>query len=163
MASLFKQHTINFILDKHHFKKTSLHYIAMSYLMLKQCLKIKSPIVDINNWLNKVFSFFDSLNKELSSGFHLVNTFSDYFSFHSVNWKDSNILTTYCNRLENIYKDSLINQDIMLIISDTSIKNNIVTLVLYIHRDQEIIAKSVHYIINITSIEAKLFTIRYRN
>jgi len=51
----------------------------------------------------------------------------------------------------------------MLIISDTSIKNNIVTLVLYIHRDQEIIAKSVHYIINITSIEAKLFTIKYRN
>jgi len=50
----------------------------------------------------------------------------------------------------------------MLIISDTSIKNNIATLVSYIHRDQEIIAKSVHYIMSITSIEAKLFTIRYR-
>ena len=49
----------------------------------------------------------------------------------------------------------------MLIISDTSIKNNVATLVSYIHRDQEIIAKSVHYIMNITSIEAKLFTIRY--
>ena len=49
MASLFKQHTINFILDKHHSKKTLLHYIAMSYLMLKQCLKIKSSIIDINN------------------------------------------------------------------------------------------------------------------
>ena len=48
----------------------------------------------------------------------------------------------------------------MLIISDTSIKNNIATLVSYIHRDQEIIAKFVHYIMNVTSIEAKLFTIR---
>ena len=135
MASLFKQYTINFILDKHHSKKTLLHYIAMSYLMLKQCLKIKSSIIDINNWLNKVFSFFDSLNKEPFSDFYLVNTFSNYFSFHSVNWKDSNILTTYCNRFENIYEDSLINQDIMLIISDTSIKNNTATLVSYIHRD----------------------------
>ena len=50
----------------------------------------------------------------------------------------------------------------MLIISDTSIKNNVATLVSYIYRDQEIIAKSVYYIMNITSIEAKLFTIRYR-
>jgi len=33
----------------------------------------------------------------------------------------------------------------MLIILDTSIKNNVATLILYIHRDQEIIAKSVHY------------------
>jgi len=162
VASLLKQHTINFILDKHHSKKTSLHYIAMSDFMLKQCLKIKSSIIDINNWLNKVFSFFDSLNKENFSDFYLVNTFSNYFSFHSVNWKDSNILTTYCNRLENIYENSLINQDIILIISDISIKNNVATLVSYIHRDQEIIAKSVHYIMNITSIEAKLFIIRYR-
>ena len=50
----------------------------------------------------------------------------------------------------------------MLIISDTSIKNNVATLVSYIYRDQEIIAKSVYHIMNITSIEAKLFTIRYR-
>ena len=49
----------------------------------------------------------------------------------------------------------------MLIISDTSIKNNVATLVSYIYRDQEIIAKSVQDIMNITSIEAKLFTIRY--
>jgi len=55
----------------------------------KQLLKVKSPIVNTNNHLNEVFPSFDSLNKELSSGFHLVDTFSDYFSFYSVNRKDA--------------------------------------------------------------------------
>jgi len=45
---------------------------------------------------------------------------------------------------------------------DASVKNNIAISVSYIHRDQEIIAKSVHHIINITSTGAKLFAIRYR-
>jgi len=71
--------------------------------------------MDTNNYLNKVFSFFNSLNKELSLVFHLVDTFSNYFSFLSINQKDSNILTTHCNRLDNIYKNLLINQDTILI------------------------------------------------
>ena len=41
--------------------------------------------MDINNCLNKVLHSFDSLDKELSLGFHLVNTFLDHFSFVSVN------------------------------------------------------------------------------
>ena len=45
---------------------------------------------------------------------------------------------------------------------DASVKNNIATLISYIHRGQEIIAKSVYYTMNITSTEAKLFAIRCR-
>jgi len=41
-----------------------------------------------------------------------------------------------------------------------SVKNNIVTLVLYIRRGYEIIAKTVHYVINVSSTETELFTIR---
>ena len=40
--------------------------------------------MNTNNHLNKVLLFFDSLNKELPVDFHLVNTFSDHFSFLSV-------------------------------------------------------------------------------
>ena len=114
------------------------------------------------NQLNKVFPFFDSLNKKLSSGFCLVDTFSNHFSFLSVNWKNPDILTAHCNRLKNIYEDSLINQDTMLIILDVSVKNNIATSFSHIYRGQEIIAKSIHYTINITFIGAELFTIKYR-
>ena len=71
--SLSKQHVINSILDKHHSKKTASHYIAMTYLISKQYLKIKGPIMDTNNHLNKVFPSFDSLNKEFSPEFCLVD------------------------------------------------------------------------------------------
>jgi len=60
-----------------------------------------------------------------------------------------------------ITKDLLVKQDTMLIISDMSIKNNIAILISHIHRDQEIITKSIHYTTNINSTKAELFTIRY--
>jgi len=41
-----------------------------------------------------------------------------------------------------------------------SVKNNITILVSHIQRNHEIIAKTIHNIINILSTEAKLFTIR---
>jgi len=48
----------------------------------------------------------------------------------------------------------------MVIISDTSVKNNTAILVLHIWRDQEIITKTVHHTMNVSTIEAELFTIR---
>ena len=51
-------------------------------------------------------------------------------------------------------------QDIILIISDVSVKNNIAILVLHIWREYKIIVKTIHYTMNILLTEAKLFTIR---
>jgi len=138
VASFSKQHAINILINKHHSKIAILYYMAMSHLIIKQHSKIKSFIMDINNHLNKVLPSFNSLNKELSSKFHLVDTFLEFFPFFSVNQKNSNILTFYYNRLINIFESLLINQDTVLI------------------------TKSVYYTINIISMEAKLFVIRYR-
>jgi len=138
--------------------------MAIFLLTPKQCLKTKSPIININNCLNKFFKFFlalNSLNRELSPGFYSVNTFSNCFSFHSVNRKDIKAKTTNGNKLNNIYKDSIINQNTILIIPNVSVKNNIITLVLHIQRGHEIIAKNIHYIMNVSSTKAKLFTIKY--
>jgi len=97
------------LLNEHHFEKAKSHYMAMAYLTSKQCLKIKSLMMNTNNCLNKVFSTFDSLNKELSLSFGLTDNFSDCFSFYSANWKDTDIIIAYWNKLNSIYKDSLIN------------------------------------------------------
>lgn len=87
----------------------------------------------------------------------------NHFSFVPVNQKDPDILTFYCNRLKDIHEELLANSDIMLIITDTSIKkNNVAISISYICRGQEIITKLVYYAINITFIEAELFAIRYR-
>jgi len=151
---------INFLLNKHHSKKAKPHHMAMAYLTSKQWLKIKSSIVDTNNHSNEIFPSFDSLSRELSPSFYLVDTFSNHFSFHSVNWKDTNVKIACHNKLNSIYKDSLIDQNIVLIISNASVKNNITTSVSHIYRRQDIIAKTVHYAINVTSTGAELFTIK---
>lgn len=62
--------------------------------------------------------------------------------------------------MDNIYEESLIKQDTVLIIADASFKNNITTSVSHIWRGQEIIAKLVHHTSNVSSTEAKIFTIR---
>ena len=107
MLSLPRQHAINSLLDKHYSKRAKPHCMAISQLIAKQWSKIKSPIVDTNNHLNEVFPSFDSLNKELSPGFHLVDSFLNHFSFLKVNQKDFKLLTAHQNKLDNIYKESI--------------------------------------------------------
>ena len=57
VTSLSKQHTINSFLDNQHSKKMKSHCLSMDNLTDKQCLKIKSSIVDTNNHSLIVFPF----------------------------------------------------------------------------------------------------------
>jgi len=117
--------------------------------------------MNTNTCLNQVLLAFNSLNRELSLEFCLVDTFPDYFSFYIVNHWSVEVKIAYKNKLKNIYIDSFNSYDTMLIITDASVKNNIATTVLYIWREYRIIMKTVHYIINITFTEAKIFATRY--
>jgi len=81
---------------------------------------------------------FDSLNRKLPLGFYLIDNFPDCFFFLTVDYKDAEARTAYHNKLENIFEDSSQSNDIILIISDTSIKNNITTLILHIRREYDI-------------------------
>ena len=104
----------------------------MGYFTLKESLKVKSPIVDINHYLNSVLPAFDSLNKELFLGFHLIDIFSDCFFFNIIKYKDAEAKAVHFNKLENVYQDFFNNFNTVFIISDTSIKNNIVISVSHI-------------------------------
>ena len=48
----------------------------------------------------------------------------------------------------------------VIIISDISIKNNIATSISYVCSNNNILAKTIHYTVHITSTEAELFIIR---
>ena len=159
-ASLPQQHILNSFLDKYHSKKAKPYCLAIACLTSKQHLKIESLIVDTNNYLNGNFLSFHKLYKELSPVFYLVDMFSNHFFFYIVNCKDADTKNAHHNKLNKIYEESLQNLNTILIISDTSVKNNIVTSILYIQRDQNIIAKTAYYVINIISTEMKLFSIR---
>ena len=91
-----------------------------------------------------------------------VDNISDCFSFHTVNYKDTEVKNAHLHTLDKIFKDSLSNPNTVLIISNTSIKNNVATLISYLCSGQNILAKTIHHAINITSTEVKLFSIRYR-
>jgi len=92
--------------------------------MAKQQSKIKSSTVDTNNYLNEVFSSFDSLKRNSLQVFIWLILSLIVSLFILVNPKDLKSLNAYWDRLDNIYKDLLIKQDTMLIISNASIKNN---------------------------------------
>ena len=89
-------------------------------------------IIDINHCINQVLPVFDILNKELSPDFWLVNTFSNCFSWNIMKCKDVKARTIHLNNLNNIYQDSSNSPDTIFIISDASVKNNIVTSISYI-------------------------------
>ena len=133
--------------------------MATSQLTFKQNLKIKSPIVDINHHLNQILLAFDNLNKELSPGFWLVDTFSNHFSFNVVKYKDAKARTTHLNMLENIYRASKDDPNTLFITSDASLKNNVATSVTHIQRGQALITKAIYHAMNISTTEAELFAI----
>ena len=110
-------------------------------------------IVDTNNYLNRVFPSFNSFHKGLSSGFKLVDNFSDYFSFHIVNYKDKESKEVHLCKINKIFKDISSDFNSIFDIFDANIKNNV-------WLDYSIIAKTIHHAINITSTKTELFATR---
>ena len=153
-------HALNFILKNQHSKKMRPYWLSLEYLTSKQWQKLKSSIVDSNNHLNSLFPSFNNLYKELSSGFQLVNNFSDHFSFHIENYKEKEIKDTYICNLDKIFKDSLLDPKTVTVIFDANIKNNIATLISYICFGQNTLAKIIYHAINVTFTEVELFAIR---
>ena len=162
MASLPKHHTLNLLLDDNLAKKANLHCLLLKSLILKQCQKLKSSIINFNDHLNRLFPSFNSLYNKLSLGFCLVDKFSDYFSFYTVNYRDKDIMKTYLWNLDKIVEDSSLDPRTIIIISDASIKNNIATSISHVCSSPNILAKTIHHTINIITTEAELFAIEYK-
>jgi len=80
-VSLPSNHAINSLLEKHHSKNMLSYCLSLEALTFKQCFKVKSFIVNVNNYLNEIFLSFNPLHKELLSRFRLVDNFSDCFFF----------------------------------------------------------------------------------
>jgi len=70
---------------------------------------------------------FDSLNSEFSPGFRLIDKFPSYFSFYQANCKDKERKMAYICKLDNIFSNTLLDPKFVVVILDTSIRNNIAT------------------------------------
>jgi len=141
---------INCLIGNQHLKNSTPHCFSLEKLTSKQWLKVKSFIVVANNHLNGILPSFDSLHKKLSSGFQLLDNFHDHFSFHIVNHKNKDIKDTYLCKLNKVFEDSLTDSKTVIIISDTSIKNNVAMSISHICSDYNILAKTIYYAVNVT-------------
>ena len=103
---------------------------------------------------------FDRLYKEVSPGFCFKNNFSFLFSFHVANREKPTSLHKYFQALDFIIHDSSSNFYSTVIIANASIKNNITSSVLHIISNCRNLSKEVHHIVNVTTTEAELFSIR---
>ena len=57
--------------------------------------------------------------------------------------------------------NTLSESNIFIVVSDTSIKNNVATFIVYIHSFNSPLKKMLYYAICITSTEVELFVLRY--
>jgi len=116
--------------------------------------------MDTNNCINEVYSSFNRLHKELSSGFCLIDNFSNCLSFYTVNQKDKNAFNNQICLLDKLINNFSSNPKNVLVIADTGIKNNITTSIFYFYSSCNILMKTIYHTTNITSTEAELFLIR---
>ena len=68
----------------------------------------------------------------------------------------------HIQQLDKITIKSLSNPLCALVIIDASVKNDITMSISHTHVYNRLLIKILHYVVHITSLEAKLFAIRYR-
>jgi len=116
---------------------------------------LKLPLIDVDEKYNEFFPSFCFFNKEFKPGNYIIDIFPDQFSFHSCLM---NVKKHMKNLDEVIFKVSS-NPSSTIVISDTSIKNQVTTSISHIHSFDKPVVKTLHRVINITTAEAELFAI----
>ena len=114
----------------------------------------------MDNRTNKIFPSFDQFNKEFSLSNRLIDIFPSYFSFYSINQRCKESIKTYTHKVNDIIHLASADPKSIVVVSDTSIKNQVITLIVHIHIHNSPLIKMIHHAVNILSTEAKLFAIR---
>jgi len=116
--------------------------------------------MDTNNYLNRIFPSFNSLNYEISPGTQLIDIFSSHFSFYHANHKDKESKTTYIHKLDECVFCTSNNFKSVSVVSDAGIKNNVTMSISHVYSLSNLIKKIIHHTVNIMSTKVELFTIR---
>ena len=120
----------------------------------------KGYLIDMCNKAYGIFPSFSPLNPKFSPGQHIIDNFSDCFSFNLVNKKEKEINKICAQELDNMALHNSSLPHTALVITDASIKNNIATSILHVHSANSPLTKTVHHASFVTSTEAELFAIR---
>ena len=159
--SLPSNYIIKALLETRSLNDNKTHWLLLENLMPRQYTTIKGHIVDMDNRFNKLFSSFSSFYHEFSPGNWLIDIFPNQFLFHSLNRKDNDNIKSYLYKLDSIILQALSDLYLAVIILNTSIKNQVATLISHIHLHNSPVIKTIHHAVNVSFTKAELFTIRY--
>jgi len=157
MQTLLSNHIIKSMLELSHLNINNNHCLLLKKFTPKQQLNIKGSIVDANNRLNPSFN---PLSIEFSPGNRLIDIFFSYFSFHSLDHKSKESRKAHIYKLDELIFQILADSKTAVVVSDTSIKNQVATLIAHIHIYNNPVIKTLYHVINVTFTEAELFAIR---
>ena len=114
----------------------------------------------MDNRFNEVFSAFDLINSELQPGNRVIDTFSNHFSFHTFSRKNDPSFKSHLQQLDALAIESSTSSSTTLMITDTSVKNNVTSSIAHIHVRNKPIVKVLHNAVNITLSEAEFFALK---
>ena len=139
-SSLPSNHIIHSILSFDGSHEYSSHNVSINYLTAKQRSRLKLPLIDVDNKRNEFFPFFSFFNYEFKLGNHIIDIFPDHLSFHphTLNAKKN------ISNLEEIIIKVSIDPFTTIVVSDTSIKNQVATSILHIHSYDKPVIKTLH-------------------
>jgi len=141
-------------------KDTEPHKILLEILIIKQQTNIKGSLVDTDNRFNRVFLFFSLFHYEFSPENRLINVFSNHFSFHSLNKKSNQDIKSHLFKLDNITLQALSDYYLVVVVTDTSIKNQMAISISHVYNHNRLVIKTIYHSVNVTFTKAKLFAIR---
>ena len=142
-SSLPPNHIISSILSSDGSYEHSPHNISIDNLIPKQRLHLKSPLINMDDRRNELFPSFSFFDEKFNPGNHLVDSFSDRFSFHL---RSSNI-KKHIKDLDDLTFRVLSNPSSSIVVSDASIKNHVATSILHIHSYDKLVIKTIHKVV----------------
>jgi len=153
-------HAINSLLDKHQNKNQHQHKFALANLTQKQKTKLKSPIKDVSERLNKIKDEFDPFYILFHPGLRVVDHFSSRIVFHSPTLSSNEALFDHSLKLNLAFNETQNSSKDIAIISDGSVKAvGSATAVAHIWKDNKVITQLKAHANNITPLEAELMAI----
>jgi len=114
----------SFIDDPSNLSKKSMSH-SINTLMNRQRNITKGHLIDLNNKVYGIFSSFSPLHLELASDSHIIDNFSDYFSFNLANKKIKEKDKIHFQELNEMVLQFSSSPSMAIVVTDTSIKNDI--------------------------------------
>jgi len=140
-------------------KSPNLHNI--SSLTNRQKALTKDHLIDMSIKSHGIFPSFSPLDPEFFPGRRIIDNFSNRFSFNLVNKeKGKNNKKTHTQELDEMVLINSLSPLSAIVITDTSIKNDIAMSISHVHSAIQPLIKTVHHTSFVTTTEAELFAIR---